>query len=136
MSLISGLGPRMMKIAVNFLKIQIRNLFFLLNSENIHPMQKSMPEFNFIWLLRSLSIIIPIISIITWNGSFLRSLIHDVEDEQLHEKDTNIDMQIHMANLFLLLAMRIFALFLFGMVGDGPMEKHKTIVTLRYSFLT
>jgi hypothetical protein len=81
-------------------------------------MPKSMPEFNFVWLLRSLSIIIPIISIITWNGSFLRSLIHDVEEE--HDAITtnieDIDMQIHIANLSLLLATRIFAILLFGMV--------------------
>jgi hypothetical protein len=81
-------------------------------------MPKSMPEFNFVWLLKSLSIIIPIISIITWNGSFLRSLIHDVEDE--HDAITtnieDIDMQIHIANLSLLLATRIFAILLFGMV--------------------
>jgi hypothetical protein len=74
-----------------------------------------MPEFNFVWLLRLLSFIIPIISIITWNGSFLRSLIHDVEDEHATNiKD--IDMQIHIANLSLLLATRIFAILLFGMV--------------------
>jgi hypothetical protein len=122
MSLTSGLGPRMMKMKIKVALIfnNFINIFILFNknSENIHPMPKSMPEFNFVWLLRSLSIIIPIISIITWNGSFLRSLIHDVEEE--HDAITtnieDIDMQIHIANLSLLLATRIFAILLFGMV--------------------
>jgi uncharacterized protein YqhQ len=77
-----------------------------------------MPELNLVWLLRLLSMVIPILSIITWNGSFLQSLTH--YDHQ-HQSDTNenankIHEGIHMANLSFLLITRIFAVFLFGMV--------------------
>jgi hypothetical protein len=85
-----------------------------------------MPELHCISPLKMLSLIIPIISIITWNGSFFLSMTqHDGRARQhveQHRKNQNEQMKeirdagIHFANVILLLLTRIFSAILFGMV--------------------